>query len=509
MKLDFLRIESFKTGILLSTFFSFLSKLLLFLQSVVIAYYFGAGTQTDLYFYCFTLLTLLSVFVNSLDASVLIPESMRLGEQVGRLASIRFLNFFIYAYFFVGTFLTLLACISPVKIFLSLSSFDPKSLVGNEWILMLSIPLFTLMVTTNLMVNILTSYRFFTMPMIIGLVNGAMVLTSMFLLHDKFDLLSAIIGQLVAYSVNIIFLIFLMKRNLNWNFAFERIKLRRGILSNMGFAMAGNITSTLSSYVPMYLLSGFSPGIITSLIFGQKTAEMPTQLITNQASSIVGIKFNELSAQENNEALNRVFLTSSQLLLFVMTPISFMMCLYGIDIISILFQRGAFDQAAVVSSVDFFRLFVLLLPMIVINTLISRLFMATQKIAQSFYYQVLFNAVLIVVIVLGVEWLGILGYPIAMIILHVTNVLGCYFLLRFWFPQIAYSKVIRRFLGILIVNLILGALTYSLKEMMGDMPKMLNLFLGGLFYVTTLVIVNRHIRLNEEIDDLIKRIVKV
>ena len=221
MRFDLLRIESFKTGIIFSSVFSFLSKLLLFFQSIVIAFYFGTGTQTDVYFYCFGTITLLSVFVNSLDSSVLIPESMHLAEQVGKLESIKFLNFFIYIYFSIGVLATGLIYVSPTKFFLAISNFDPESLIKNREILLLCIPLFTLMITTNLLVNILTSYKFFTIPMIIGLVNGLMVLLFIFLLHNKFDLLSILFGQLSAYVLNIFFLIYLMKKKLNWDFSFS------------------------------------------------------------------------------------------------------------------------------------------------------------------------------------------------------------------------------------------------------------------------------------------------
>ncbi|MBK7649512.1 MAG: hypothetical protein IPJ20_00535 [Flammeovirgaceae bacterium] len=61
-----------------------------------------------------------------------------------------------------------------------------------------------------------------------------------------------------------------------------------------------NITSFFASYVPIYLLSGFNPGIITALIYGQKTAELPTQLITNQVTSVVGIKLNELFGKKKS-----------------------------------------------------------------------------------------------------------------------------------------------------------------------------------------------------------------
>lgn len=508
MKLNFLKMESYKRGIILSSGFSFLSKFLLFLQSVVVAYYFGSNIQTDVYFYCFTTITMLSVFINGLDSSVLIPESMHLSEQVSKHESMKFLNFFIYLYFFLGICISLLIYISPVNFFLTLSNFDLANLSTNKQILLLSIPLFTLMITTNLLGSILASHKFFTIPMIVSVINSLLGLLFVFIFHNRFSLLSILIGQIFAFIINISFLIYLMRKNLNWDFTFTKIKLRAGILNNIGFAQAGNITSFLASYVPIYLLSGFNPGIITALIYGQKTAELPTQLITNQATSVVGIKLNELFGKKNHEDFNKIFLTSVRLLLFIMTPISCMLFLYSENIISILFQRGAFDVESVKSAQQFFKYFILLLPMLVINAGISRLFMAGQKIKQSFYYQIMFNIVLISFIFLNVRWLGVYGYPAALILLHIFNVVACYWLLKILFPKIEYINLMKYFLSVLLLNCFLSGFIYILKELSADINSLLSMILGCAGYLILLLFINSRMHLNLEIDGLLKKQLK-
>jgi len=58
-------------------------------------------------------------------------------------------------------------------------------------------------------------------------------------------------------------------------------------------AMAAMIGASL----PAYLISGLSPGLLTALQYGQRTAEIPNVILTTQFSSVAGIKFNDLAAR--------------------------------------------------------------------------------------------------------------------------------------------------------------------------------------------------------------------
>jgi putative peptidoglycan lipid II flippase len=505
MKISFLKIESYKKGIAISSAFNFISKLLVFAQSVLIAFFFGTHAATDVYFYCFATITLLGVFVNSLDSSVLIPESMRLREQEGEQASFNFLNFFILLYVCAGVAMTAILYVCPISVLLTVSNFDYTVLVANKEIILFSIPLFTLIIVTNLLVNILTSYKFFTIPMIIGVVNGITVLVFLFLLHDPLQIRSVLVGHLIAYLVNLVFLMYLMRAALAWKFDISTPTISMHVAKNIFFAQAGNITSVLSSFIGAYLLSGFSPGIITSLTFGQRTAEMPHQLITMQSSSIIGIKLNELYARKDAQNLDKIFTTSAEVLFFILTPVSGLLLLFNEEVIQILFERGAFNSDSVETSAAFFKYFAMLLPMLAINTLVARLFMAGQKIKQAFVYQVVFNCALATMIFFGVKLIGDTGYPIALIALHVINVMGCYFLLQLYFPSIRYGRLLIKFIRILLLNVFILALVSYESRFLENLHEIVRLTIGCVSYISMVVIGSFSLRTSEEVNLMIRK----
>ena len=93
--MSFLKIESYQKGIAISSFFNIIAKIILFVNSIVIAYYFGTQTKTDIYFYVMSsIIGLIVTLISGLNLAVLLPESMRLREQESKEKSMQFLNFF-------------------------------------------------------------------------------------------------------------------------------------------------------------------------------------------------------------------------------------------------------------------------------------------------------------------------------------------------------------------------------------------------------------------------------
>ncbi|HTQ66173.1 MAG TPA: hypothetical protein VMI12_15355, partial [Puia sp.] len=76
--MKFLQVESYKKGIVLSTVFNFFNKGLVFVNSLVVTYYFGIKAQTDIFFYLYNSIVLLGGFIMNFNSSVIIPESMKL-----------------------------------------------------------------------------------------------------------------------------------------------------------------------------------------------------------------------------------------------------------------------------------------------------------------------------------------------------------------------------------------------------------------------------------------------
>ena len=497
--------ESYKKGIALSTLYNVFNKGLVFCLSVLIAYFFGTQLKVDIYFYAYNTIVIFSTFMTSLNASILIPESMRLRSMEKEKEATIFLNFFLIVYFFIAFLICCLLIVDPTDFFSMISGFSKEALKDQKQIILLSIPLLFLIPVTNFLADILTSYRFFTIPMIVGIINNLISILFLVFLHNSLDVLSLLIGLLISNALNFILLILLMKRKLNWQFRFQNPRMGKRIWKNIVFAQAGNITSSVCSYAPLYLLSGLQTGIITSLTFAQQIASLPTHLITNQFSSVVGIKFNELYSKKEFATLNQIFISTSSFLFFILIPVSGIFFLFPDQITSILLERGSFNKASVTYTASFLKWLGLLLPLIGINTLFARLFMASHKIKEPFWYQILFNVSLILVLYITVPRFGFVAYPVTLVSIHLLNVLFCYFLERYYFNMIAYKLVLKKLFIVILLNIVIATLVYGLMHKIKIHSTILTVVLGTGLYLMLFTIVGFKFNLDGTFNSFIGR----
>jgi peptidoglycan biosynthesis protein MviN/MurJ (putative lipid II flippase) len=506
--MSFFKVESYKAGIVLSTSFNIFNKGLVFLNGLLVAYYFGINQSTDLFFYVYNAVLIVGVYITSLNNSVIIPESMRLRAQSGEKDSMSFLNFFLILYLLFILLVLFLFFLNPISSFSIISNFSVVSLRQNTQLILLSLPLFAMIGIISLFVDILASYKFFTLSMIVGIVNSLFSISFMIFFRNSLGIRSVFYGLIISYSCNIAILLCLLRRYLHWQFGLVNPKIGKRIWANIGFAQLGNVTSTLSSYLPIYILSGFNVGVITALTFAQQIASLPNALIINQFSSVVGIKFNELYSAKQYVALDKVFRETASFLLFIMFPASFFIYFFSEEIVNFLLGFASIKKSAAEYVTLFLKLLGFLLPLYVVNILISRLFMASHKIKESFWYQILFNLVLMSAMFYYVHNFGIIGYPLTVVGAYFLNVWICYFLGRRYFGFIKYKKVLKEFILLGFVNLGLSSGLFLLMKITAIKNPIFLLTVAGILNIILLLLVNKALNINKLISTVIEKSMK-
>jgi peptidoglycan biosynthesis protein MviN/MurJ (putative lipid II flippase) len=246
-------------------------------------------------------------------------------------------------------------------------------------------------------------------------------------------------------------------------------------------------------------MSGFGAGIITSLNYAQQISDAPNKFAIQQFSVVSGIKFNELHASSNSKnELNSTFIRVSDFLLFFMFPISSFLFFFTDSIVELIFGYTKVNPENLHNIALLLIYLGLLSPFVVINTMISRLFMAAHKIKESYWYQVAMNALFIPMLFLFVHQLGIVGYPVAILIFHCINVIAIFFLSKMFFKFLNYKKILEKFCVLLLLNLFIGTVTfYSLSFI----PNIEKIVLGLLLYAALLLLLNQLFKINEFVYD--------
>lgn len=499
--MNFFKIESYRKGIAISSTFNLAGKIIGFINSLIVASYFGTQGKTDVYVYSLATISLVSGFLTNLNSLVLIPESMRIREQEGALKSMFFLNWFIFSFMTIGIITSFILLIDPVKSFYVLSKFDYSLLKNNVKILYFMIPMFALSVLSALLTEILVSFKYFTLPMIAGMINNIITIIFVVIFHSRLDILSMTAGLLIGCTLNILILLYFLKRQLNWNFSIVRIKIKKLVYQNILFAQANNIVTILGSYLPMYLISGFNSGTITALNYSKNLINIPDQLFTSQFSSIFGIKFNEIFATKNMKKANEIFLSSVSILFFILIPVGLIMAFFSDEIVTILYMRGKFDKISVDLTSEFLRYMAMTLPLLAISTLFFRVITAGQKIKINFYTGVALNIIYLLMLFIFIKKLGPKGYPISLLVFLIIRVfIVNNIIFKKCFEHIKYQLVFFQYIKTMIFFVIIGipfAVCY--EYMLLYLSPLISLSIICILYVFACFFINKIIKLNKDI----------
>lgn len=453
-----LKTESYKKGLVFSIVFNAAAKALSFFTIIIIAFYFGSDSLTDVYFFTYNIILFIATFITQLNGAVIIPESMRMRLQEGETGAMHFINFFMVCIFSLGAMVSILIIIDPVYFFSLVSHFDQKVLDSSKTLLLGISVLLPLIMVVNFLTEITTSYKFFTMPMLASAVTSLLSIASMIFGHGTFGIGSIPIGLGAAYFINLVLLISFMRKKLHWSFV-PRLPRKLHLWKSIYFATAGNSFSVASSYIGMLLLSGFSAGTLSALNFAQRVYEVPTSFVTNQFGSIAAIKLNEVYPKGELDEFNSVFINSVTFLIILLFPMTVFFFYFPSEILSILFQRGNFSTASVEKSAEMLRVLGLMLPLLAVNILVSRVLMATQRIDISFKNQITIAALIIGLTFLGVRLYGEVGYPIAQVTGYALGMFVNYYVLRVAARFVRYSEVLKAMLIIGTLNLAISYCT--------------------------------------------------
>lgn len=455
--------ESYRKGMILSVGFNIFSKGLQFLVPLCIAFYFGSNAETDIYFYINTTVLIWVAYINNIDNAVLVPEIMRLRHQGDEVEHKRFINFFFYVYVLIGILGVTVLLVFNTQLYIAISRFSSTQIEEHRTIFLISSIYFLFLIIINYLVNILTSLKYFTLPMVLSAANSVIVILAIVIAHKQLGTTGIVIGATIAQFLNLMFLLVLMKTKLKWKFSdvpkFNAI--RKKVWKDIVWVELGQVTAFVTGYLPVYLLSGYG-GAITALTFGKTIADIPNSLLTNQYNFILGIKFNELYHKLKVKELGETFVKGGKILLLILIPVSCFFAFHSTEIVRLVYEHGSFNKADVQSTATFLSIFALATPLFAIGALITRLCFAAQRAKFIFFYQTISNVVLIAAILIAINYSAIYGYGYGYLAFNVLNIIGSYLVVKYILPELKYEQLLFYYTPVLLLFLAISTGLYAL-----------------------------------------------
>ncbi len=448
-----LKAESYKKGIVQSSAVNVTGKVIAFIQQWLIGFYFGSYSGTDLFFFTYNIILFISYFFLNLTTSVVVPEAIRLRVNKGEDESESLVNSFIVIYGVVGALITILGLFFTEYFFEIISSFPAETIENNVGLIRWCTPLVFLTMFVNLLTEVLASYRFFTMPNFANAVNSVLAVVFVVVFHEEMGLASVVIGLLAGAFINVVVILWMMRKKLGWNFTlfnFEKIKhtFSYGIYAQLGF-----IVYLIAMYVPQYLFSDFEEGSLTAMNYADKIANIPGIFLITQITNVMAIKFNSLVS---NGDVYKIAMLTEKLVIYVsggLLLLAVVMSVCSDWIVEILFGMTNISGSSLQLTSDLLALMMLYLPVGFSYNMFIRIFNAYSKQKYVLWIQTLTQSSIIVLYYLLIPSLGELSFPVLRLIPYTFAILAVLPLLGRLCPKL---RTIRLFVfNVLIVVVVM------------------------------------------------------
>lgn len=487
-----LKTESYTKGVIYSTSLNIIVKGLYFLNTLIIAYFFGTSISTDIYFFVISIAILITTgMLNSIDGILLIPHAMQLRETAGEAASRSFLNFFLQLYILIGIVISLVAIFSPVLFYNMFSKFKAEELVQHKYLLYAGAALIFFQLVNNFSGAILSSYKYFTVTILTSLITSLCSIIITIFFHERLGIAGTLAAVAGSYAISFLFLLLLMKLRLQWQFSNFAVVKNKQLWGNIGLLQLNALPVWLRNYISLFLLSGLGAGIVSSVNLAQQAAGVIDTLIIAQVLSVAGIKFNELYARQNITALNDFFIKIAGFLLIILMPVVVIIFLYTGSIAALVFKRGNMTSSSLDTVTLCLQYLILLSPLMFLNSICTRIFAAAQLARQGLLYSISAHIIFLLISIILINWLELKGYLYAMLAGYSIIIFFFYRLFKIKLSQVDFAAVLKFGVKQLLINVMIAVPVFFMFKQLAAINSLALVFIAAFIQVIVVGIINR------------------
>ena len=473
-----------------------------FYSLALVANFFGSSLGSDAYFYLASLANLTSGVFGSLLGVVFLPAFVKLLNQLDKSDAYRFLSS-IFSWCLV---ITLLASI-PVFIwseqfFLYASQFGSSKIVEMSFVLEYFAPIFFLGVLSELFRIVALSIGKFTAAAFSAVFPPFFLIVFLFsfghTLHEEALAASLLLARVAAL---IMLVIVVWKEGVRVRFnLYNNIHTFRFLKTSTPYWSA-NIVTVAANFYFDYQASSFGIGVVTALAYANRIFMLPITIFIAPLVEIARTKFAEMHAAGDYQAFNAYYNNLLLLAIYFTIPVAALYFVFSHEIISALFQRGAFQTESVDIAASILSIYTWSIPFASVFLANGRACESYQRLLWPSIFGTLGNLLMIAAIYYLTKKFDYLGIPMAKVVIDIFYFLPFGFVAFQLFgglPQ--YKKIITSFFAALASAILAAIFCYNafLNGRSGSPTSIVSLIIhisAFLFlYCAALLIIASHVR---------------
>ena len=335
-----------------------IGKFIAFGKDIIISAFFGTSSDTDAFFIALNITSILFIAFYSTVSLVFLPlyneEKIKHGSQSTNLFSSNIINLYL-----IISLLIMICGIyfAPEIVNLINSSTNFENIELTISLLRIMTLSFVFSIFISFMTSIQLSNEQYLSPHLVPIINNFIVVVAIVAFAPTYGIYVPAIAGVLAWMIQAPLHKWIVKKNFNYTF---HLNLKDESIKKMGLlffpAFLGIFIDQTNIMVDTILASGLQEGSVSALNYSNRLISFASGIFIMAIMSIMYPMFSKYIINGEEAKLNQSIRTSIRLLLLVMLPITTIVFVYNHEIVSIVFQRGKFDESAtqVTSSVFFF-----------------------------------------------------------------------------------------------------------------------------------------------------------
>lgn len=411
----------------------------------LIAKQFGGSVGSDAYFFLASLSTLASGIIGSLMGTVFLPAFIKLLTRSDKSEANRFASSIFSWCLLISSVAALSIVIWNEKLFSIVSRFDVSQISEMHQILAYFAPIFLLSILSELFRVIALSLGRFSTAALTALFPPFFLIAFILGGGNSTTEESLVASLLMAKITALLMLVIVVWRedvcvrfNLENNFhTFQFVK------SSAPYWSANVVTNVATFYFD-YQASGLGTGVVTALAYANRIFMLPITVFLNPLVEISRTKFAHFQSAGELDAFNTYYNNLLNFTIYFSVPIAAIYLAFSHEIISAMFQRGAFQAENVKIAASCLAIYAWSIPITSIFHVNGRACESFQRLLWPSVFGTLGNLILISVTFTFTNSFGYKGIPMAKVATDIIYLLPFgFFAFQLFGGKPCYSRIFR------------------------------------------------------------------
>lgn len=443
------------------------ARVLLFIKGILIAYQIGSNYNTDTYLLAFSASLLFAKVLGDGLAVSLVPVLQQVDKRDGMKGRLEFTNNAINGSIMLSVIISILGFVgAPLIIKLMGPGFKGLEFKHAVSLFRIGLPIITLTLIRSVCVGYLQSQHKFKAGAKGGVVNNLIYIIYLSVFSQKFGLEGLMVAGLFAVIGQIVVLLSAMIKGgykYSFNYYYKSRTLQRLISFLIPISIGIGINE-LNTAVDNAIGSVLPSGTIAILSYANGILQLILGLFILAIVSSLFPVLTESYNQKEHDDLSKNIKFGFKFIILLLIPVSIIFILLPVNIVKLVYERGAFEHIATIQTAKILQLYAIGLIGMGLILLVIRVYYAIHDTLTPLKISIIALTLNVVLSIALVQFMGAgglaLGTSLSVIIATIIGICDLNKKLEF-FDHVRVGKAI---LKIIIAALIMIFLIISIKN---------------------------------------------